>query len=449
MWSASPVETTSKVSPWSRASWPPAECVFWWARATLATGLAAPVNAGGSPCVVASWIPTWALSAWWLSRKVGACSRTAEFPLERWTLWHVQVTIFRLMSVWWWWFCKAWSAENEKVRTIGSFSKGLRRRNTYTVELSFQMQRDCSGRIHNQFWKKKKIESETWWSFLFSLMSAKSWRLFLSTDICLLIFRETRRVGVECNNGWPDLTNLLDRWERHPRPYRHHDPPSPRAQESKQDSQAVQPEQGGWCAPVRREAPSACEGRWVDCLHEAHIVHFAFVAFTQPRSLAWLKHCPCWRHCHGWGLLGSWGWDHPQKWSRFLPLCRTCLVCRLVFPGHQSNIHSHREIFIVEPETSPSVKKVCLQLSCVISGKKERTKAPKIQRLVTPLVLQRKRHKLALKKRRSAKKRDEAAEYAKLLAQRLKEAKERKLERRRSASQSKSSVSRSDSTSKK
>merc|ERR1712173_467734 len=80
-------------------------------------------------------------------------------------------------------------------------------------------------------------------------------------------------------------------------------------------------------------------------------------------------------------------------------------------------------------------------------GKKERTKAPKIQRLVTPLVLQRKRHQLALKKRRAAKKRDEAAEYAKLLAQRMKEAKERKLERRRSASQSKSS--RSESTSKK
>ncbi len=83
------------------------------------------------------------------------------------------------------------------------------------------------------------------------------------------------------------------------------------------------------------------------------------------------------------------------------------------------------------------------------AGKKERTKAPKIQRLVTPVVLQRKRHKLALKKKRAAKRRDEAAEYAKLLAQRLKEAKERKLERRRSASQSKSSVSRSDSTSQK
>jgi small subunit ribosomal protein S6e len=80
-------------------------------------------------------------------------------------------------------------------------------------------------------------------------------------------------------------------------------------------------------------------------------------------------------------------------------------------------------------------------------GKKPRSKAPRIQRLVTPLVLQRKRHRLALKKRRSVKKREDAAEYQKLLAQRLKEAKERKLERRRSASHSKSSVSRESQSS--
>merc|ERR1711976_907993 len=80
-------------------------------------------------------------------------------------------------------------------------------------------------------------------------------------------------------------------------------------------------------------------------------------------------------------------------------------------------------------------------------GKKAQSKAPKIQRLVTPLVLQRKRHRIALKKKRAAKKRDDAAEYAKLLAQRLKEAKERKLERRRSASHSKSRDSRTESTS--
>jgi small subunit ribosomal protein S6e len=80
-------------------------------------------------------------------------------------------------------------------------------------------------------------------------------------------------------------------------------------------------------------------------------------------------------------------------------------------------------------------------------GKKARSKAPRIQRLVTPLVLQRKRHRLALKKRRSARKREDAADYQKLLAQRLKEAKERKLERRRSASHSKSSVSRESQSS--
>ena len=94
----------------------------------------------------------------------------------------------------------------------------------------------------------------------------------------------------------------------------------------------------------------------------------------------------------------------------------------------------------------PTLKAVGLYY-CLIVGKKATTKAPKIQRLVTPLVLQRKRHRLAQKRRRATKKREEAAEYQKLLAQRLKEAKERKLERRRTASHSKSSITRTDSTS--
>jgi small subunit ribosomal protein S6e len=59
-------------------------------------------------------------------------------------------------------------------------------------------------------------------------------------------------------------------------------------------------------------------------------------------------------------------------------------------------------------------------------GKKPRSKAPKIQRLVTPVVLQRKRHRLALKKRASAKAKEEAADYAKLLATRIKEKKDKK-----------------------
>merc|ERR1719347_293490 len=70
-------------------------------------------------------------------------------------------------------------------------------------------------------------------------------------------------------------------------------------------------------------------------------------------------------------------------------------------------------------------------------GKKAKSKAPKIQRLVTPVVLQRKRARFAEKKRRVAKKREEHAEYGKLLAARMKEAKERKAERKRSNSRSK------------
>ena len=88
-------------------------------------------------------------------------------------------------------------------------------------------------------------------------------------------------------------------------------------------------------------------------------------------------------------------------------------------------------------------------------GKKQKYKAPKVQRLVTPVMLQRKRHRLALKRRRGEKNRLAAAEYAKvfrnslvilnegnscinflqILAQRQKEAKEaRELKRKRSAS---------------
>jgi len=59
-------------------------------------------------------------------------------------------------------------------------------------------------------------------------------------------------------------------------------------------------------------------------------------------------------------------------------------------------------------------------------GKKKRTKAPKIQRLVTPVTLQRRRREKSLKKKRTDKNKREAAEYAKLLAQRKKEQKEKR-----------------------
>jgi len=57
---------------------------------------------------------------------------------------------------------------------------------------------------------------------------------------------------------------------------------------------------------------------------------------------------------------------------------------------------------------------------------KKVTKAPRIQRLVTPVTLQRKRHRLALKKQRSEKNKTEAADYAKLIAQRNKEQRDKR-----------------------
>ncbi|KAJ2906273.1 hypothetical protein MKZ38_002352 [Zalerion maritima] len=69
-------------------------------------------------------------------------------------------------------------------------------------------------------------------------------------------------------------------------------------------------------------------------------------------------------------------------------------------------------------------------------GKKPYTKAPKIQRLVTPQRLQHKRHRLALKRRQSEKVKDEATEYSAILSKRIAEAKSHKadLRKRRASS---------------
>ena len=56
-------------------------------------------------------------------------------------------------------------------------------------------------------------------------------------------------------------------------------------------------------------------------------------------------------------------------------------------------------------------------------GKTPRTKAPEMQRLVTPRAWQHKCQRIALKKQRTKKNKEDAAEYAKLLAKRMKDAK--------------------------
>lgn len=74
-------------------------------------------------------------------------------------------------------------------------------------------------------------------------------------------------------------------------------------------------------------------------------------------------------------------------------------------------------------------------------GKKPRFKAPKIQRLVTPVRLQRKRHLIALKRTWGEKSRKEKSDYAKLLALRAKEAREKKADQKRRLSSKRSSTS--------
>jgi small subunit ribosomal protein S6e len=78
-------------------------------------------------------------------------------------------------------------------------------------------------------------------------------------------------------------------------------------------------------------------------------------------------------------------------------------------------------------------------------GKKQKFKAPKIQRLITPQRLQRKRKIMALKKKRAEKQRVMSAEFHKMMAQYMKE----KRERKRSESKRRSSTSRSSQSDKK
>ncbi|XP_050069987.1 40S ribosomal protein S6 isoform X1 [Anopheles maculipalpis] len=75
----------------------------------------------------------------------------------------------------------------------------------------------------------------------------------------------------------------------------------------------------------------------------------------------------------------------------------------------------------------------------VKAGKKPRFKSPKIQRLITPVVLQRKRHRLLIKKRRSEARREAEAQYVRLLALRRRQERVRRTSRLSSTRDSRSS----------
>ncbi|PWW73885.1 ribosomal protein S6e [Tuber magnatum] len=84
------------------------------------------------------------------------------------------------------------------------------------------------------------------------------------------------------------------------------------------------------------------------------------------------------------------------------------------------------------------VRKFVIRREVQPKGKARRpyTKAPKIQRLVTPQRLQHKRHRVALKRRRAEASKDAANEYAALLAKRVQEenAKRSEIRKRRASS---------------
>jgi len=104
--------------------------------------------------------------------------------------------------------------------------------------------------------------------------------------------------------------------------------------------------------------------------------------------------------------------------------------------------------YVIRREVVPKEPKEGEKPKEVKEGKDKKhtkqTKAPRIQRLVTPVTLQRKRHRLALKKHRSEKNKTEAAEYAKLLAQRNKERREKRQQSISKKRQQRESTSKKD-----
>merc|ERR1711998_215918 len=85
-----------------------------------------------------------------------------------------------------------------------------------------------------------------------------------------------------------------------------------------------------------------------------------------------------------------------------------------------------RKLFNLTEEDD--VRKFVVRRSVTTKTGKEYSKAPKIQRLVTPRQLSRQRHRVALKRGRAEKNKKEQAAYMALVAQRAKEAKERRHE---------------------
>merc|ERR1711981_1092807 len=105
-------------------------------------------------------------------------------------------------------------------------------------------------------------------------------------------------------------------------------------------------------------------------------------------------------------------------------------------------VNKIRKLFNLE--SKDDVRRFVVRRVVTTKGGKTYKKAPKIQRLITPQQLQRKRHRVALKRGRAEKNKKEQASYKALVMQRAKEAKERRqelLQKRRSSHGSSHSAS--------
>lgn len=112
-------------------------------------------------------------------------------------------------------------------------------------------------------------------------------------------------------------------------------------------------------------------------------------------------------------------------------------IPRRLGPKRANNIRKLFALDKTDPVTSYVVRRTIEK-----EGKKAKSVAPRVQRLVTPVTLQRKRQRIADKRRRYETAQKAEAEYRKLISQRAKDAKDKKKERRRSSlSKSKTSVS--------
>lgn len=112
-------------------------------------------------------------------------------------------------------------------------------------------------------------------------------------------------------------------------------------------------------------------------------------------------------------------------------------VARRLGPKRANNI---RKLFALDKHDP--VTQYVVRRKIEKEGKKTKSVAPRVQRLVTPVTLQRKRRRIADKRTRYENAQKAEAEFRKLLNQRAKDAKDKKKERRRSSlSKSKTSVS--------